>query len=51
VNIVLPPVAIDGAYISIRKFARTTLDLGGMVRIGTLSEQMAKFSKSPRRAA
>jgi pilus assembly protein CpaF len=42
VNIVLPPVAIDGAYISIRKFARTTLDLGGMVRIGTLSEQMAK---------
>lgn len=42
VNIVLPPVAIDGACISIRKFAKRRLDLQSMARSGCMSEQMAK---------
>jgi pilus assembly protein CpaF len=42
VNIVLPPIAIDGACISIRKFAKRSLDLAAMTRIGSLSPSMAK---------
>ncbi len=42
VNIVLPPIAIDGACISIRKFSKTNIDLHGMVERGSLSMAMAK---------
>lgn len=42
VNIVLPPIAIDGACISIRKFAKRRLDLQSMAASGCMSEQMAK---------
>ncbi|MDR3518770.1 MAG: CpaF family protein [Azospirillaceae bacterium] len=43
VNIVLPPVAIDGACISIRKFAKRKIDLSQMARQGNLSMAMAKL--------
>jgi pilus assembly protein CpaF len=42
VNIVLPPVAIDGACISIRKFSKHNIDLQGMVERGSMSSAMAK---------
>jgi len=42
VNIVLPPVAIDGACISIRKFSKHNLDLQGMVERGSMSAAMSK---------
>jgi pilus assembly protein CpaF len=42
VNIVLPPIAIDGACISIRKFTKRSLDLAAMARGGSLSPGMAK---------
>ncbi len=42
VNIVLPPIALDGAYISIRKFSQSSLDLMSMTRIGSLSDSMVK---------
>lgn len=43
VNIVVPPIAIDGACISIRKFSKRKLDLQQMARQGNLSPQMAKI--------
>jgi pilus assembly protein CpaF len=41
VNIIIPPLAIDGPTISIRKFARRSIDLPRMVALGSLSPAMA----------
>jgi pilus assembly protein CpaF len=41
VNIIIPPLAIDGPTISIRKFARRRLDLAAMAEGGSLSPAMA----------
>ena len=43
VNIVLPPLALDGACISIRKFANHRLGIGTMVQQGNLSPGMGKL--------
>ena len=43
VNIVLPPLALDGACISIRKFASHRLGIGTMVQQGNLSPGMGKL--------
>ncbi|MDJ0948116.1 MAG: CpaF family protein [Alphaproteobacteria bacterium] len=40
VNIIIPPLALDGPAISIRKFSRNALSLGAMQGLGSLSEQM-----------
>lgn len=40
VNIVIPPLAIDGPSISIRKFAKSRITLGKMVDQGNLSEDI-----------
>ncbi len=45
VNIIIPPLAIDGPSISIRKFSQKTLTLDVMVRQGNLSQQMASVLK------
>ncbi len=41
VNIIIPPLAIDGATISIRKFAKKKITLDVMVRQNNMSEAMA----------
>jgi pilus assembly protein CpaF len=41
VNIVLPPLVLNGGTISIRKFPKQDLTLDGMVRQGNLSAEMA----------
>jgi pilus assembly protein CpaF len=41
VNIVLPPLVLNGGTISIRKFPKNGLSLDAMVRQGNLSRQMA----------
>ena len=41
VNVVVPPIALDGPLITIRKFTRSLQELADLVRIGTLSERMA----------
>ena len=41
VNAAIPPVAVDGPLVSIRKFARETFDLESLVRLDTLSLAMA----------
>jgi len=42
VNIIVPPLALDGTCISIRKFARRTIDFRSLVGFRSLSEAMAQ---------
>jgi len=42
VNIVTPPIAIDGTSVSIRKFKKQSIDLGQLVDFGAMSPEMAK---------
>jgi pilus assembly protein CpaF len=43
VNIVLPPLVLNGGTISIRKFAKQNITLQMMVRQGNISADMAQF--------
>ncbi|BDU30859.1 hypothetical protein TUMSATVNIG1_14680 [Vibrio nigripulchritudo] len=43
VNIVIPPLAIDGTSISIRKFKQHKIKLENLVEFGALSIEMAKL--------
>ena len=43
VNAVIPPVAIDGPTITIRKFPKERLGIPDLIRFGSLSENMAGF--------
>lgn len=43
VNVVIPPIAIDGAAISIRKFSRKDLTLPKLAARGSMSAQMARL--------
>jgi pilus assembly protein CpaF len=45
VNIIIPPLAIDGPSISIRKFAKRTIDLDVMARQQNMSQAMATVLK------
>ncbi|HET6520139.1 MAG TPA: CpaF family protein [Geminicoccaceae bacterium] len=45
VNIIAPPLAIDGCSISIRKFAKKSITLDVMVRQRNISENLAKVLK------
>jgi pilus assembly protein CpaF len=42
-NVTIPPLAIDGATISIRRFPRSPLTMDGLVERGSLSRKMAEF--------
>ncbi|GAB4504089.1 MAG: CpaF family protein [Anaerolineales bacterium] len=43
VNAVIPPVAIDGPSITIRKFRKDKLSIDQLVNFGSLTENMAEF--------
>lgn len=45
VNIVLSPISIDGAAVSIRKFPKTPILMGDLIRIGSITEEAAAFLK------
>ncbi len=45
VNIIIPPLAIDGPSISIRKFAKKKITLDVMMRQGNISEPMCTLLK------
>jgi len=45
VNVIIPPLAIDGASISIRKFAKKKITLDTMVDFGSLSPKVAQLLK------
>ena len=42
VNAVVPPLAIDGSLLSIRKFARVPISMSRLIEIGSIPEQMAE---------
>jgi pilus assembly protein CpaF len=46
VNAVVPPVAIDGPLLTIRKFARNKYSMEQLIQMGTLTENMAAFIKA-----
>src|SRR5260221_5292782 len=50
VNIIAPPLAIDGASISIRKFSKKTITLDTMAKSGSISPEMAVGLKIASRA-
>ncbi len=45
VNVAIPPIALDGALVSIRKFAKIPYDLDRLVEIGSLPEACAQILK------
>jgi pilus assembly protein CpaF len=45
VNIIAPPLAIDGTSISIRKFSKKTITLDSMAKSGSISPEMAAVLK------
>lgn len=46
VNVIIPPLAIDGPSISIRKFARTVYDARDLIRLNTLTPEITDFLKA-----
>ena len=43
VNIVFPPLALDGPYVSIRKFGKKVMDFDQLVGFGALTPQVARI--------
>lgn len=43
VNAIIPPLAVTGPTLTVRKFSRDPFQVEDLVRFGTLSEQMAEF--------
>ncbi|GAB5389440.1 MAG: CpaF family protein [Alphaproteobacteria bacterium] len=50
VNIVFPPVALEGVTISIRRFSRQQITLDHLVRFGSIDEKMRRFMELAARA-
>lgn len=46
VNAVIPPVAIDGPCISVRKFLQNRMTIEELIAIGSLTEHMAEFLRA-----
>ncbi len=46
VNAVIPPLAIDGPALTIRKFSSRSFSVDDMVALGTLTSQLAEFLRS-----
>jgi pilus assembly protein CpaF len=46
VNAVVPPLALDGALLSIRKFARVPIGMDRLVEIGSIPAEMAEVLKA-----
>ncbi|MEO6255884.1 MAG: CpaF family protein [Sphingomicrobium sp.] len=46
VNAVVPPLSIDGALLSIRKFARVPISMDRLVEIGSVPAQVAEVMKA-----
>lgn len=46
VNAIIPPCAIDGPSVTIRKFSRTPFQIEDLIRFGSMTEDMANFLKA-----
>jgi pilus assembly protein CpaF len=45
VNIVLPPIAVDGPVVTIRKFPKETMTMERLIELGSISQEAADFLK------
>ncbi len=45
INVILPPVSINGPTVTIRKFSKKPITMEKMVELGTLTEEAAAFLK------
>jgi len=43
VNAIIPPLAIDGPFLTIRKFSKEPFQVNDLIDFGTLNEESAKF--------
>lgn len=43
VNIVLPPIAIDGPIVTIRKFPKETMTMERLIELGSITKEAAEF--------
>jgi pilus assembly protein CpaF len=43
VNAVIPPLSLSGPLVTIRKFSKRRLDLGDLIRLGTMSPETVEF--------
>jgi pilus assembly protein CpaF len=43
INAIIPPLALDGALVSIRRFGKQPLDIDTLVRLGALTREMKQF--------
>lgn len=50
VNAIIPPLALRGPAVTIRKFSKRMLDMEDLIRLGALSQQMSVFFKAAVRA-
>jgi pilus assembly protein CpaF len=46
VNVIIPPLAVRGAAVTIRKMRRDPLQIGDLIKNSTLTEEMAAFLKA-----
>jgi pilus assembly protein CpaF len=46
VNAVIPPIAVDGALLTIRKFSKDPYQVSDLVKFGTLTEESAAFLRA-----
>jgi len=46
VNAIVPPLAVDGALLSIRKFAKIPISMAKLVELGSVGEPMAEVLKA-----
>jgi len=46
VNVIIPPLALNGPCVSIRKFAKAVYSVDDAVRLETLSQEMAHFMRA-----
>lgn len=46
VNAIIPPCAIDGSTITIRKFAKNKLKVDDLIRFGSMTPEMAEFLRA-----
>ncbi len=46
VNIAIPPVAVDGPTLTIRKFLESKLTIQQSIKLGTITEHMAEFMEA-----
>lgn len=45
VNVVLPPIAINGPIVTIRKFPENPITISKLIQIGSITEEVAEFLK------